>query len=347
APVVSITAESDGLTTNVVLTWKMIPTATKYIVFQNDDSIATTQDTSFALFLPTDWTWQETPTINETFHVDSYSDHDMVFVPAGTFTMGDQDAGEFSGTPLRETTLTNDFLIGRYEMTVQEYVTILQWAFDEGLAGTTISAHWVTLQDGVFSITNPVYADHPVSFISWSTCASVCDWLSISQGLEPYYDGNRNQTPDHNPYEAEGYRLPTEAEWEYAARYGHNGVWPWGDSLVSCDRTNIGNSPVDSSFCVGTTMPVGSYPNGVSELGIHDMAGNVMEWVGDEWSQSYDDSLGIDPLGPQEFNYNRVIKGGGWETDSLLSRTGDRDYKYIFTNITWQQMGFRLCRTAP
>ena len=164
---------------------------------------------------------------------------DMVHIPAGQFTMGQAGVN----TPEHEVTLTHDFLLGRTEVTNQQYLDAVQWALGQGLVTAdvnTVMAHGVELLDlddpdcqiefdGVLFSLEPVHngihvgessADHPVSELSWYGAASYCDWLSLMAGLPAYYNGQWSQTPSpNNPYTAIGYRLPTEAEWEYAAQH--------------------------------------------------------------------------------------------------------------------------------
>ena len=129
--------------------------------------------------------------------------------------------------------------------------------------------------------------DHPVVFLTWSDAGAFCEWA--------------------------GARLPTEAEWEYAARAGHDGqVFWWGDELTR-DYANFG----DVECCRGAaggadawvnTAPVGSFPS--NDFDLHDMTGNVWEWV-DGWIDRYPDGQVTDPQ-PAETGYLRVMRGGSW-----------------------------------
>jgi formylglycine-generating enzyme required for sulfatase activity len=232
---------------------------------------------------------------------------ELILVPAGTA------AWMWNGG----VTLTQDYFLSKTEVTNEEYCAALNWALDQGLleeaSSTRAAAFGQELVDingdseigwngsEFFVETN---ANHPVMEVSWYGAACFTDWLSMMDGLDPYYNGNWNPSASHNPYEHSGYRLPTEAEWEYAARFSDGRTYPWGSDAPSpCLHANY-------DFCVGWTSAVGSYPAGNSALGFEDMAGNVWEWVND-WYASYPASAITDPYG-SENGSGRVWRGGGW-----------------------------------
>ena len=140
------------------------------------------------------------------------------------------------------------------------------------------------------------YEDHPVIEVSWYGAAAYCNWV--------------------------GGRLPTEAEWEYAARGQQNDIYPWGDSFDGthvnyCDET-CREAWRDTSFSDGEVKwgPVGRYTDGASWSGVLDMAGNVWEWVSDWWSQTYYIySPANNPQGPETGNL-RIARGGSWYEES-------------------------------
>jgi len=278
---------------------------------------------------------------------------DMITVPAGSFQMG----LEGLSTPVHTVTLTRDFSLGRTEVTNAEFLPVLQWAYDHGYA--TVSGDWVQgygqnlllLSTGIYHFTeihfnsntgqfflqagNGTYgswgpvggydpANRPANHTTWYGAAAFCDWLSMMEGLTPYYQGNWDNDELHDPYSAEGYRLPTEAEWEYASSFPDNRPYPWGFSAPACSKANIR----PSDYCVGWTVDVGSYPAGRSYLGFEDMAGNVYEWVND-WDYPYTISAETDPIGAPTGTLKQ-IRGGGWAA-----------------RIEWQQMNTAYRRAEP
>jgi serine/threonine-protein kinase len=141
-------------------------------------------------------------------------------------------------------------------------------------------------------ITDPAYASSPVVDISWNKAKIYCEWA--------------------------GRRLPSEAEWEKAARGTDERQYPWGNEDPTCDRVNF-------STCSGKTDPVGSHPAGASPYGALDMAGNVWEWVADRYDGTYyQDSPASNPLGPETPEY-RVLRGGSWNYYDLDVRSTRRD----------------------
>jgi formylglycine-generating enzyme required for sulfatase activity len=284
----------------------------------------------------------------------------MVRVTAGSFTMGDGEAQ--GGIPERNVTLTRDFYVGQYEVTNKEYLDAVQWAYDNGYVTATTSlvldnldgctgqlldlgddACEIAFSDGVFSFRDAgrgINPEHPMKEVRWYGAARYCDWLSLQE--DPPLDRAYEHSGDWScnggdPYGAEGYRLPTDAEWEYAAQYDDERAYPWGDAAPACSLVNYGS-------CVGWTSPVGSCPAGNSALGLSDMAGNAYEWCNDRWLSDLGTSPATDPVGPGAGDY-RVLRGGAWS--HLIG-----DYlpcaarSYGTPNYGSGHIGFRAARTA-
>ena len=249
---------------------------------------------------------------------------ELIRIPAGTFEMGDiSGVGESRERPVHTVTLTRDFYIGKYEVTQAEY-----------LAVTGSNPSYFTGDDRL-----------PVEYLTWYDMVRYTNALSELEGYVPCYDNDGNVIGGGgNPYACEGYRLPMEAEWEYAARAGTTMRYSWGDEDPVCVAGAANGARFDdNNLCndIGTA-PVGAYsPN---PWGLYDVHGNVWEWVYDWYFLSYyGSSPSSDPVGPSAGSY-RVIRGGWGNNNASSLRSA---YRRSFTpTIRFGSFGFRLVRTA-
>jgi formylglycine-generating enzyme required for sulfatase activity len=231
----------------------------------------------------------------------------MVYVPDGEFIMGssDSDASADSEKPLHSVKL-DEFWIDKYEVTNADFAQFVEAtgyqtdAEKEGLSKT-----W---RDAAEDEDN-----HPVVYVSWNDAVAYCQWL--------------------------GKRLPTEAEWEKAARGTDGKIWPWGNDWDE-DKVNCKDAGP------GHTTAVGSYPDGTSPYGAEDMAGNVCEWVTDWYQWDYYQAA-LDHNNPQGPNQgaSRVVRGGSWALPQRLTRCASR-----FGFLPWvrrDDLGFRCASSSP
>lgn len=307
-----------------------------------------------------------------TFHFDSAPP--VVVCPAGTFMMGDEGV---SCADEHQVTLTRAFHIGQHEVTNQEYLEAVQWAYDSGYITATASSvddsldgstellvnigsplseikfesgtGTFYLQESPSSNAQGAYpggydpADHPVKMVTWFGAARYCDWLSLRAGLPRAYQHSGDWLCNGgDPYGAAGYRLPTDAEWEYSAQYNDERTYPWGDESPSCIRADYKLNSY--TYCVTWTAPVGSYPDAPELLGLSDMAGNVAEWCNDRFALC---NLGtdavIDPVGPTTGS-SRVLHGGMWYGLQVYLPCAARGYTSAVSCTNY--WGFRVARTA-
>ena len=216
---------------------------------------------------------------------------EFVRVPAGKFLMG-SDPGKDKQTSDDETpqhtVVLDEYRIGKYPVTNRQYQVFVQ------AAGYRSPGHW---SNGEFPSGN---ADHPVTYVSWEDASAFCKWASTL-----------NQTE---------VRLPTEAEWEKAARGPDGRIYPWGDKIPDKKSCNFNNN-------IGDTSPVGNYsPQGDGPYGCADLAGNVWEWVADWYDEGYyKKSPANNPGGPDSGSY-RVMRGGSWFDVEYVLRVSCRNW---------------------
>ena len=263
---------------------------------------------------------------------------DMVFVEGGTFIMGcdpeEEGYCDDAEKPAHKITLTGDFYIGKYEVTQKQWQQVMGSGLREqrDKAGDDLSIRG----EG---------DAYPIYYVSWYEAVEFCNKLSEITGRAPAYrinhagiDGDENGVDDKKPVvtaipEANGYRLPTEAEWEYAARGGNRSA-----GYRYCGSDDIREVAWYDANSEGETHPVGTKK--ANELGIHDMTGNVDEWVFDGYGFSYyANSPDRDPQGPGA-GASRVIRGGSWYIHSRNARASIR-YGYS-PGFRGFNLGFRL-----
>ena len=234
---------------------------------------------------------------------------DFKYVEGGTFQMG-STSGDSDEKPVH-TVRVSSFYMCDHEVTQKEYRDVM---------GTNPSK---------FSGDNL-----PVERVSWYNAVEYCNKLSIKEGLTPYYTINDDYTTCN--FNANGYRLPTEAEWEYAARGGKksNGYTYAGSNSVGNVAWYYDNSG-SQTHNVKTKAP--------NELGLYDMSGNVWEWCWD-WYGNYSSGSQTNPSGSSS-DWSRVLRGGSWGFNSSCCRVADRFSKKP-SGTGSEFVGFRVVRNA-
>lgn len=226
----------------------------------------------------------------------------MVYIPSGRFKMGALTIGSYPNirqeTPSRDVDL-DGYWIGKYEVTLAQYKAFVTDTGYQALPSYTSE-----------------YApgeNHPVLGVSWEDAVAYCKWLSRKMGVR--------------------FKLPTEAQWEKAARGTDENIYPWGDKEPDKTLANFASH-------VGKSVPVGSYPGGVSHYGLWDMAGNVWEWCQDWYDGNYYPAAPRDnPPGPPS-GISRVMRGGCWSSGGIFLRCAARNG--VAPSFRGIIVGFRL-----
>ena len=338
---------------NIVVDWDPVSGAEEYNIYGMATPTATPEllgSTTFSI-----WTCEDMGS-KYFFEVTSiYTPSTIVFVQGGTFQMGDHfSEGNSDEIPLHSVTVS-DFYMGETEVTQKEWSDIMGSNPASGFG---------------------VGDNYPVYNVSWYAIMVYCNKRSIEEDITPCYTINSSTNPDdwgviptssdsmwnaaECDWSVEGYRMPTEAEWEYAARGGLSGQrFPNGATISHSTNGDTQSNyygsnsyTYDVSPTAGfhpdynvSTSPVGSFPpNG---YGIYDMSGNLWEWCWDWHDSGYYttcNNLGsvTDPLGPSGGS-NRVLRGGYWTDNAYVCRV---TYRSIGApDGSYSNMGFRVVRT--
>jgi formylglycine-generating enzyme required for sulfatase activity len=262
--------------------------------------------------------------------------YEMKRMAPGAFVMGSsrREQGRRANETFKHVRLTRAFYIGTREVTNREFREFLP-------------AH----SSGTFKSQDLNRDDLPAVMVSWEQAALFCNWLSVKESLPPVYVQKDGRISASDPL-GKGYRLPTEAEWEFSARRGLSGKYPWGEGYPPPSGT--GNYADESArglidviiegFNDGypAVAPTGKFrPAGP---GLFDMGGNVAEWCHDYYAigPSEPEKEQADPAGPKEGSH-RVVKGASWKSAGIAHlRIAFRDYSAGPRN----DLGFRICRYA-
>lgn len=273
---------------------------------------------------------------------------EMVTIPAGRFVMGAAPGEEErEGVPKEYRGLSEPrialqigrFALGRYEVTRSEFAAFVAETGHKlggGCYATDEQEKWAL--NARLDWRNPGFAQtdrHPVVCVSWNDAVAYVAWLGRKTG--------------------KNYRLPSEAEWEYAARAGSQTARPWGNAASdACAYANVWDFSAKKKYAQATkvipctdgfvhTAPVGSFA--ANAFGLHDMIGNVWEWVQDCWNETLA-GMPVDGAARQAGDCRRRVgRGGSWESGPGIARTAFR-YKDI-PGLREHQLGFRVARGLP
>lgn len=279
---------------------------------------------------------------------DPQSSPEMVLIPGGHFQMGSADDAKLSASDEKPQhwVAVQPFAISRCEITVAQFRQFVDETGYITSAETPDAKQQGSTPKGCFTLVGSEYgmdsslnwrntgfvqsAQHPVACISWDDSQAYIQWLTARTGV--------------------AYRLPTEAEWEYAARVNYTGLFGFTDdaeSVLICDFANVSVSQCDDG--IEFTAPVGQFTPNV--FGLYDMHGNVWEWTQDCWHGDYNgasiDGASIDGAAWAVSNERdcsrRMVRGGSWFDGPRVARSANR----LRTNQvgTNDVVGFRIART--
>jgi len=278
--------------------------------------------------------WNGRYSANVRFRVtadDATAPGGMALIPAGSFTMGDCMGDGYSYELPLHSVYVSGFYLDVNLVSYSQWLTVYNWATSHGYTFDYAGSGKAST--------------HPVQTIDWYDCVKWCNARSEKEGRVPAYYTDaglsvRYRSGQVAPYVnwSSGYRLPTEAEWEKAARGGASGQrFPWGNTITHSQANYYSSSsyPYDTSPTRGYhatfndgvypyTSPVGYFA--ANGYGLYDMSGNVWQWCWD-WYGSYSSGSQTDPRGAPSGSY-RVFRGGGWGNYAYYCRAAYRSYYY-------------------
>ena len=260
------------------------------------------------------------------FGASAKDEKQLILIPAGTFTMGN-DSRAADERPVHKVYL-DAYYISKYEVTNAEYYEFWRSLQANMETGRSLQANMETKENtrphtpenfthlphiGDWPVRAEKFPNHPVVGVSWHDAKAYAEW--------------------------KGMRLPTESEWEKAARGYTDRTWPWGNAIEPYANTSANDDGYENRIA-----PVGSFPKGKSYYGVMDMAGNVWEWTADWYSDVYYfRSPKRNPTGPEGGSW-RVIRGGSWI--DTLTRCSTTFRFYLYPNLKTSFVGFRVAKTA-
>jgi formylglycine-generating enzyme required for sulfatase activity len=250
----------------------------------------------------------------------------LVLIPKGTFMMGSppDEKGSEEDERRHEVTISRDYHLGMHEVTQAQYTKIMGKNPSE-FQGDRVAERDPETGRVVKEVDS---ANHPVDQVSWRDAVEFCQRLSA--------------LPEEKKA-GRVYRLPTEAEWEYACRAGTKTAYSFGSQLNARQANCNGTFPYGTNTKgpnLKKTTPVGKYP--ANALGLYDMHGNVYEWCSD-WYGEYPKGTATDPRGPEE-GLDRVYRGGCWFLGAVLCRSADR--RRLDPSFRDFDLGFRVALTS-
>ncbi len=293
---------------------------------------------------------------------------ELVDVTAGSFNMG-STSGDDDEAPIHNVTLTNNFKISKYEVSIKQFVQILNYSLGKGYikSDAQYTGHFYTeiyynYAPNAMSIKKLLVNSTPIEFdmdlhkfvceeqdqnkpiydITYFAAAMYCRSLNEIENYSGFYNFTASSVSS-TPYEGEGYRLPTEAEWEYVAQYNDGRIYPWGDTEPDQEHANYygsgwGNEPLDIDAC----------PAGANQLGVYNLAGNVWEWCNDTFEE-YPEEAVTDPTGASgnttDSSY-KIIRGSSCELGPNYLRNTNRSYckANLEAGKVNSKIGFRIIK---
>ena len=240
---------------------------------------------------------------------------EMVYVPVGEFLMGSTDADKRADDDEKPQHIVylDAYWIDKTEVTNAQYRRCVEAGVCQ--VPRVMEEHYWEEPSTYGDLS---MAEHPVVHVNWNDARTYCEWAGV--------------------------RLPTDAEWEKAARGTDGLLYPWGSTfddrrLNFCDKRCVYSVGVEADDGYHRTAPVGNYPTGASPYGVLDMAGNAYEWVADWYdAEYYNRSPTRNPRGPDSGEYH-VLRGGSWHGNARNTRTTNRAYGH--PPSTNYEVGFR------